>query len=85
MSGDPKIRAGIYNGDTLIVDGSIKNVHGSIIIAVLNGDMLVRRLQKTINKVKLLPENNKIAIIEIDSFTTFMVWGVVVYCIHPTP
>ncbi len=56
MNGDAMIGAGIFSGDTLIVDRSIKNVHGRIIIAVLNGDMLVRRLQKTINKVTFVPK-----------------------------
>jgi DNA polymerase V len=82
MNGDAMVGAGIFNGDTLIVDRSIKNVNGRIIIAVLNGEMLVRRLQKTINKVRLLPETNKIAVIEVDPFITFMVWGVVIYTIH---
>jgi DNA polymerase V len=84
MRGDAMIGAGIYDGDTLIVDRSLKNVNGKIIIAVLNGEMLVRRLDRTINKIRLIPETTKLAIIDVDPYVEFSVWGVVIYSIHPT-
>src|SRR4051794_39818170 len=34
--------AGIFNGDTLVVDRSISHVDGKVVIAVLNGEMMVR-------------------------------------------
>src|SRR4051795_2838396 len=48
MSGEAMTGAGIFNGDVLIVDRSLKTINGKIIIAVLNGEMLVRRFDKTI-------------------------------------
>ena len=36
--------AGIFNGDVVIVDRSINPVSGKVVIAVLNGDMIIRRL-----------------------------------------
>jgi SOS-response transcriptional repressor LexA len=44
--------------------------------------MLVRRLFKDINRVRLVPENGKMATIEVDPFAAFSVWGVVTYHIH---
>jgi DNA polymerase V len=82
MQGDAMIDCGIFNGDVLVVDRSIKNANGKIVIAVLNGEMLVRRFEKTFNKMRLIPETNKLAPIEVDPYCEFAVWGVVTYAIH---
>lgn len=82
MNSDAMVGAGIYTGDTLIVDRSITNANGKVVIAVLNGEMMVRRLEKTINRIRLIPETSNLAIIEVDPFAEFAVWGVVVYSIH---
>jgi len=83
VSGDAMIDAGIYNGDVVIVDRSVKAVNGKIIIAILNGEMLIRRLEKTFNKIRLIPETAHLSPIEVDlSGADFSIWGVVTYCIH---
>ena len=83
MTGDAMIGAGIFNRDVLIVDRSLKTVNGKIVIAVLNGEMLVRRFEKTINKIRLVPETNKLSTIEVDlNGCDFAIWGVVTYVIH---
>lgn len=83
MRGDAMVGASIHDGDILIVDRSLKAVSGKIIIAVLNGELLVRRLEKTFNKLRLVPETNKLSPIEVDaSGDSFSVWGVVTYAIH---
>src|ERR1700749_1957242 len=51
VSGDTMTGAGIFNGDVVIVDRSAKVVSGKVIIAVLNGEMLIRRFEKTFNKI----------------------------------
>ena len=83
MSGDAMINAGIYGGDVLIVDRSLKAISGKIVVAMLNGEMLIRRLEKTFNKVRLVPETDKLSPIEIDlNSSEFAIWGVVTYVIH---
>ena len=83
VSGEAMIDAGIFNGDIVIVDRSLKAVNGKIVIAVLNGEMLIRRLEKTFNKIRLIPETRKLSPIDIDlSAADFSIWGVVTYCIH---
>jgi DNA polymerase V len=82
MNGDAMTGAGIFSGDILIVDTSITNANGKVVIAILNGEMIVRRLEKTINKIRLVPETTKLAVIDVDPFAEFVVWGVVVYAIH---
>ena len=83
VSGEAMIDAGIFNGDIVIVDRSLKAVNGKIVIAVLNGEMLIRRLEKTFNKIRLIPETRKLSPIDVDlSAADFSIWGVVTYCIH---
>ncbi|MGL6268653.1 MAG: LexA family protein [Chitinophagaceae bacterium] len=82
VNGDAMIGAGIFDGDVVIVDRSLKPVSGKVIIATLNGEMLIRRLEKILNKVRLVPETNKLAPIDVDPTGEFSVWGVVTYVIH---
>jgi SOS-response transcriptional repressors (RecA-mediated autopeptidases) len=83
VRGDAMTGAGIFDGDIVIVDRSIKAASGSVVIATLNGEMLIRRLEKTFNKIRLIPETPKLAPIEVDpSCEDFSVWGVVTYAIH---
>jgi len=83
VSGDAMINAGIFSGDMLIVDRSLKPANGKIVVAVLNGEMLVRRLEKTFNRVRLIPDTDRLSTIEVDpSSCEFSIWGVVTYAIH---
>ena len=83
VRGDAMIGAGIHDGDVVIVDRSVKALPGRVVIAILNGEMLIRRLEKTFNRIRLIPETPKLAAIEVDpSGADFSVWGVVTYVIH---
>ena len=83
MNGEAMVNAGIFSGDILIVDRSLKAVSGKIVVAMLNGEMLIRRLEKTFNKIRLVPETNKLSPIDVDLNTCeFAIWGVVTYVIH---
>jgi DNA polymerase V len=83
MSGDAMINAGIYHGDVLIVDRSLKALSGKVVVACLNGELLIRRLEKTFNKIRLTPETSKLSPIDIDlNSCDFAIWGVVTYVIH---
>jgi len=46
MKGDAMRDAGIFDHDLLVVDRSLKPVNGKIIVAILNGELLVRRFHK---------------------------------------
>jgi DNA polymerase V len=83
VSGNSMIGAGIHHGDIAIVDRSIKATNGKIVIAVVNGDMLIRRLEITQNKIRLIPES-KLEAIEVADFTELKIWGVVTYIVHQT-
>ncbi|MDB5231468.1 MAG: umuD [Chitinophagaceae bacterium] len=82
MNGDAMTGAGIFAGDVLIVDRSIKAVSGKIIIAAVDGELLVRRLQTVMNRISLLAENKRYGNMELGEFSDYKPWGVVTYVIH---
>jgi DNA polymerase V len=82
VNSDAMIGAGIHNGDVIIVDRSLPAKNGKIVVAVLNGEMLVRRYERSVNKIRLVPETTQLASIDVDPFSQFSIWGVVTYVIH---
>jgi DNA polymerase V len=82
VSGNSMINAGICDGDIIIVDKSVKPQNGKIVIAVIDGEMLIRRYEKTMNRLRLVPETPKLAAIEVGEFMDFKIWGVVMYIIR---
>jgi DNA polymerase V len=82
VRGEAMVGAGIHDGDVVIVDRSLNPQSGKVIIAILNGEMLIRRFEKNFNKIRLIPETSKLATIDIDPYAEFSVWGVVTYVIH---
>ena len=82
VNGDSMINAGINDNDILVVDRSIKPSHGKVVIAVLDGQMTVKRLYQRSGKVILMPENNLYKPIEITNDTNIEIWGVVTSAVH---
>ncbi len=82
MKGDAMAEAGVFDNDILIVDRSLKLANGKIIVAVLNGELLVRRFHRNFSSAFLVPENNRYKAINLAEFSDFTVWGVVTYIIH---
>jgi len=83
MKGDAMAAAGIFDNDLLVVDRSLKLANGKIIVAVLNGELLVRRFHKNFSSAFLIPENDRFKTINLAEFSDFAVWGVVTYSVHP--
>ena len=81
-TGDSMTGAGIYPGDLLIVDKSLEAKDKTVIIAVVDGEMTVKRLRLKEGRVWLEAENEKYPPIEINERVRFEVWGVVTYSIH---
>ena len=81
VRGSSMINASIHDGDIVIVDRSIKAQSGKIVIAVIDGEMLIRRFEKTMNKIRLIPETPKLSPIDVSEFNDLQIWGVVTYVI----
>jgi len=83
MNSEAMIEDGIFNGDILIVDRSVKAANDKIIVAIVDGELLVRRLQKTYNNVILVSANKKMGNLTLREFDDRgNVWGVVTCVIH---
>ncbi|MCA1785523.1 MAG: LexA family transcriptional regulator, partial [Desulfobacteraceae bacterium] len=68
--------------DILIVDRSLEAVDKKIVIAVVDGELTVKRLRIRSGTPFLEPENDQYAPIEITPDMTFEIWGVVTNVIH---
>jgi len=82
VTGDSMIEAGIHSGDLLIVDRALTPVDNSVVIAVVNGELTVKRLCLRGGHLCLLPSNGQYLPLPIDETTNFEVWGVVTHVIH---
>lgn len=81
-SGDSMINAGIHSGDILIVDRSLEPYDNAIVIAVLEGELTVKRLHYSGKRILLLPENTAYKPIDVTENEEFRVWGLVTSVIH---
>jgi DNA polymerase V len=81
VNSDAMTGAGIYKGDVVIVDRSIEPKNGKVIIAVVDGEMLIRRLEIGNNKKRLVAVGSKLSAIDLTD-ANFNTWGVVTFVIH---
>jgi DNA polymerase V len=68
VEGASMIGAGIHNGD--------------IVIAVLDGELTIKRLHTAKGVITLVPENSAFQPITITSHQDFIIWGVVTGCVR---
>ena len=84
VSGNSMTNGGIFNGDIVIVDKSVQPTNGKIVIAVVDGEMLIRRYEKTFNKLLLTADAPKIATIDVGEMSDVKIWGVVMWVLRMT-
>ncbi len=77
VTGDSMINIGIFSGDILIIDRSINPINNHIILAVLDGEFLLKRLNFQKGNVVLKAENEHYQPILVNKNTDFIIWGVV--------
>jgi DNA polymerase V len=65
-----------------VVDKSLAAKSGKIVIAVVDGEFTVKRLNKYKGKVSLKAENPDFEDIEIQEGSELIIWGVVTSTIH---
>ena len=79
--------AGIHDGDLLVVDRSVSPTHGSVVVAVIDGGLTVKRLVRHSGRGMLRPEPNRndqgtYKPIHVGDDTDVRIWGVVTWSIH---
>ena len=84
-AGDAMLGAGIANGDVLLVDRVIKSDHGHIVIAVVDGELMCRRLHRVRGVMKLEAAREGHPDIVPGEGAQLEVWGVVTTVIKSLP
>ena len=85
VQGKSMTDVGIYDGDLLVVDKSLKPKNFSTVIANVHDELVVKSFVKEKNEQFLTSGSNKIEDkIIINSESDVFVWGVVTYVIHST-
>jgi len=82
VAGDSMQDAGINHGDILVVDRSLEAVSGKVVIAIVDGELTVKRFFQDNSSCRLIAANPNYPIVEITKDTDFSVWGVVTSVIH---
>ena len=82
VAGDSMINAGIHPGDILVVDRALEPQDSNVVIAVIDGELTVKRISQRHGKLFLVPDNQAYEPLEIVETMEFEVWGVVTSVIH---
>ncbi|HLL70759.1 MAG TPA: translesion error-prone DNA polymerase V autoproteolytic subunit [Pyrinomonadaceae bacterium] len=82
VAGDSMIGAGIHPGDILVVDRALEPQDSNVVIAVVDGELTVKRISQRHGKLFLVPDNQAYEPLEILEEMEFEVWGVVTSVIH---
>ncbi|MBB5022587.1 translesion error-prone DNA polymerase V autoproteolytic subunit [Desulfurispira natronophila] len=79
--GDSMIEGNIHPGDTLVVDRSLEPRHGDVVIAALQGELTMKRLElhPSLRLVPMNPSYQPIAIIPDEGLD---ILGVVTHVLH---
>lgn len=83
VSGHSMEGAGISDGDELVVDRSLEPVDGNVVVAILDGEMTVKRLRiRGRGQAILVAENPDYPDIEVPEMSDLVIWGTVTRCLH---
>lgn len=82
VKGDSMLNAGIHHGDIIVVDRSVQAVHRSIVVAVVDGELTVKRLLNRGGVTELHAENPKYLPIRLQEGQELTIWGVVTSSVH---
>lgn len=82
MSGSAMEGVGIFDGDIVIVDRSLKAINGSIVVVTWQGEFMIRRLRKAGKGYYLAATQRGIEEIEITGEGDMTLFGVVIWSIR---
>lgn len=78
-NGESMIKTGIHPGDILVARQQSVAANGEIVIAVLNGESTVKRLEYKPGSIRLIPENDCMKPIPVHASDSFVIHGVVLF------
>jgi len=82
VGGTSMIGAGILDDAVLLVDKSLKPNNGDIVVAIIDNEFFVKRLQKGPHGISLVPDNPAYPTLQLDEDRGDYIWAVVVAAIN---
>lgn len=82
VEGDSMTGANISDGDVLVVDRAVEPTDGKIVVAVLDGELAVKRIRVREGRVYLVSENDLYPPIPVEGEQELVIWGVVTHVVH---
>lgn len=82
VKGDSMTGAGIHDGDIIVVDRSITPADRSVVVAVIDGELTVKRLLIKQGVAELHAENPQYAPLRFQQDQELTIWGVVTSAVH---
>ncbi|MCH4209169.1 LexA family protein [Bifidobacterium sp.] len=83
VAGDSMQNAGIWDGDLLVVDRALEARHGDVVVALLGGELTVKRLWLHDASPVLHAENPEYPDFHPAPDEDLAIWGVVTGSFHP--
>lgn len=77
------IGAGIHDGDEVIVDRAMEPTNMSVVVATIDGDLVIKRLKIRGGKLALVSDNPHYPERTIKEGETLEIWGVCTRVLHP--
>src|SRR5512147_954398 len=82
VAGHSMREMGIFDGDLLVVDRSVPAAHGSVVVAVVDGEFTVKQLLYTPQGKVLRAAHPDFPDVAIRPEQDFSIWGVVQWNVH---
>lgn len=82
VSGNSMAASGICDGDEVIVDRSLEPRDGKVVIAVLDGELVIRRLAADGAGISLRTDEPASTPLAVPHLEDLVIWGVVTRCLH---
>lgn len=81
-SGDSMAGVGIFDGDFLVVDRSIPPRDNRVVVAAIDGELLVKIYREQASGIFLVAANRNYPMLKLDESQEVVFWGVVTTVIH---
>jgi len=82
VKGNSMAGAGIHDGDIIVVDRSLEPADRSVVVAVVDGELTVKRLRLRNGRTELHGENPGCAPFALQEGQELSIWGVVTSAVH---
>ena len=83
IAGDSMREAGVHDGDLALVDRALSAAHGQVVIAILDGEFVCRRLHRRGSDVRLQSSAAACPDWVPGEGEELQIWGVVTHVVRP--